>query len=129
MKSKIPFVARLLLGLIFFVFGLNGFLNFIPVPPTMPEGAMAFMGGMMAAPYFFPVLKGTEVICGALLLSGMWSPLALVILAPITIQIFLFHAFMTPGLENVVMPILMIVLHLIAASAYKGIYQPLFSRK
>ena len=129
MKSKIPFFARLLLGLIYFVFGLNGFLNFIPVPPTMPEGAMAFMGGMMAAPYFFPVLQGTEVICGALLLSGMWSPLALVILAPITIQIFLFHAVMTPGLENLVMPIAMVALHLFAASAYKGIYKPLLARK
>lgn len=129
MKSKIPFVARLLLGLIYFVFGLNGFFKFMPIPPAMPEGAMAFMGGMMAAPYFFPVLKGTEVICGALLLSGMWTPLALVILAPITLQIFLFHAFMTPGLENVAMPIFMIALHVIAASAYKGIYKPLIARK
>lgn len=129
MKSKIPFFARLLLGLIYFVFGLNGFLQFIPTPPKMPEGAMAFMGGMMTAPYFFPVLKGTEVICGALLLSGMWSPLALVILAPITLQILLFHSFMTPGLENVILPLVMVALHVTAASAYKGIYKPLLARK
>ena len=129
MNGKIPFFARLLLGLIYFVFGLNGFLQFIPAPPNMPEGAMAFMGGMMAAPYFFPVLKGTEVICGALLLSGMWSPLALVILAPITLQILLFHGFMTPGLENVILPLVMVALHVVAASGYKGAFKPLLARK
>ncbi|WP_374076029.1 DoxX family membrane protein [Bdellovibrio bacteriovorus] len=128
MKNKIFMAARIILGLIFFVFGLNGFLNFIPAPPTMPEGAMAFMTGMMAAPYFFPVLKGTEVICGALLLSGFAAPLALVILAPITLQIFFFHSFLTPGLENVVMPVVMIALHVTAAMGYWSLYKPLFSR-
>ncbi|AFY03227.1 hypothetical protein Bdt_3552 [Bdellovibrio bacteriovorus str. Tiberius] len=120
--------SRYLLGLIYFVFGLNGFLQFIPAPPTMPEGAMAFMGGMMAAPYFFPVLKGTEVICGALLLSGFAAPLALVVLAPITLQIFLFHSFLTPGLENVIMPVVMIALHVMAATGYWHLYKPLFKR-
>ncbi|AHZ85425.1 DoxX family membrane protein [Bdellovibrio bacteriovorus] len=128
MRSKLATGSRYLLGLIYFVFGLNGFLQFIPAPPTMPEGAMAFMGGMMAAPYFFPVLKGTEVICGALLLSGFAVPLALVILAPITLQIFLFHSFMTPGLENVIMPVVMIALHVLAATAYWKLYHPLFKR-
>ncbi|MFV8257192.1 acyltransferase [Bdellovibrio bacteriovorus] len=128
MRSKLATGSRYLLGLIYFVFGLNGFLQFIPAPPTMPEGAMAFMGGMMAAPYFFPVLKGTEVICGALLLSGFAVPLALVILAPITLQIFLFHSFLTPGLENVVMPVVMIALHVLAATGYWNLYKPLFKR-
>lgn len=128
MRSKLATGSRYLLGLIYFVFGLNGFLQFIPAPPTMPEGAMAFMGGMMAAPYFFPVLKSTEVICGALLLSGFAVPLALVILAPITLQIFLFHSFLTPGLENVVMPVVMIALHVLAATGYWHLYKPLFKR-
>ncbi|ASD62298.1 acyltransferase [Bdellovibrio bacteriovorus] len=128
MRSKLATGSRYLLGLIYFVFGLNGFLQFIPAPPTMPEGAMAFMGGMMAAPYFFPVLKGTEVICGALLLSGFAVPLALVILAPITLQIFLFHSFLTPGLENVIMPVVMIALHVLAATGYWNLYKPLFKR-
>ncbi|WP_041578083.1 acyltransferase [Bdellovibrio bacteriovorus] len=128
MQSKLATGSRYLLGLIYFVFGLNGFLQFIPAPPTMPEGAMAFMGGMMAAPYFFPVLKGTEVICGALLLSGFAAPLALVVLAPITLQIFLFHSFLTPGLENVIMPVVMIALHVMAATGYWHLYKPLFKR-
>ena len=94
--SKAPLIARILLGLIFFVFGLNGFLNFIPVPAEIPEPQMQFMTGLMATKYFFPFLKGTEVVCGALLLLGMYVPLALIVLAPIVLNIFFVHVFMSP---------------------------------
>ena len=127
MQNKLYLAARILLGLIYFVFGLNGFLNFIPVPP-MEEPVLSFMTALMNTGYFFPVLKGTEVICGAMLLTGIAAPLSLVILAPITIQIFLFHAVMTPGISNLVMPIVMIVLHLGAAMKYWHLYRGLFSR-
>lgn len=129
MQSKIAKASKYILGLIYFIFGLNGFLNFIPAPPDMPAGALAFFGGVMAAPYFLPVLKGTEVICGALMLSGFAVPVALIILAPITLQIFFFHAFMTPGLSNLLMPVAMIVLHMLAATAYWPLYRPLFKRR
>lgn len=128
MKAKIPFGARMILGLIYFVFGLNGFLNFIPPPAEMPAGAIAFFTGVSSAPYFMPVLKGTEVVCGLLLLTGFAAPVALVILAPITLQIFLFHAFLTPGLSNSVMPVAMIILHGLAAMGFWYMYRPLFSR-
>jgi uncharacterized membrane protein YphA (DoxX/SURF4 family) len=129
MAAKLGTPARILLGLIFFVFGLNGFLNFIPAPPQMPEAAMGFIKGMMSASYFFPVLKGTEVICGLLLLIGFYAPLALIILAPITLQIFLFHSILTPGLQNVILPLVMGVLHIIAAKKYWHVYRPLFNKK
>ncbi|XGC80629.1 DoxX family membrane protein [Bdellovibrio bacteriovorus] len=129
MKNKLPLIARILLGLIYFVFGLNGFLNFIPAPATMPEATVAFFNGMMSTGYFFPVLKATETIGGLLLLSGFAAPLALVILAPITIHIALFHGILTPGLENFVMPLLMIILHVAAAMAYWPMYKPLFNRQ
>src|SRR4051794_24971714 len=118
MKEKIPTIARYLLGLIYFVFGLNGFLNFIPTPPpeTFPEACRAFIGAMMATGYFFPLLKTTETLSGLLLLSGFGVPVALVILAPITIQIFAFHTFMTPGAKNLILPLIIIVLHVKAAT-------------
>lgn len=128
MKNKTIMAARLLLGLIYFVFGLNGFLHFIPTPP-MPDAAMRFMGALMETGYFFPVLKGTEVIAGALLLLGIASPIALVVLAPITLHIFLFHFVITPGLQNSVMPIVMIALHVYAATAYWSLYSPLFKKR
>ena len=127
MKNKVSLGARLLLGLIYFVFGLNGFLNFIPIPP-MPEAAMSFMTALGATGYFFPLLKATEVLCGAILLTGIAAPLAMVILAPITIHIFLYHAALTPGLSNLIMPTVMIVLSLVAATKYWHLFRGLFSR-
>ena len=130
MKKKILTGARLLLGLIYFVFGLNGFLNFLPItPPAMPEAAMGFLGGLASSGYFIPVLSATQTASGLLLLTGFAAPLALVILAPITLQILLFHAILTPGLQNLILPLFMAVLHITTASAYWQIYRPLFSRR
>src|SRR5882724_7249128 len=91
-----PSATRILLGLIFFVFGLNGFLQFIPNPP-MPDKAGAFMGALAATGYMFPLIKGIEVIAGALLLSNRFVPLALAILAPNVVNIVVFHAVLAPG--------------------------------
>ena len=127
MNSKIILAARILLGLCYFIFGLNGFLQFIPLPP-LPEAAMSFMGALGASGYFFPLLKGTEVAMGALLLIGVAVPLALVVLAPITIHIFLFHAVLTPGLQNSVVPLVMIALHVLIATHYWPVFKPLFRK-
>lgn len=94
--NKSSTVARLLLGTIFFVFGLNGFLGFIPQPPA-PDAAGAFLGGLAGSGYFFPLLKGTEVLAGVALLSNRFVPLALTVLAPITINILLFHVVLAPA--------------------------------
>ena len=112
MKSKLPLIARLLLGLIFFGAGLVGLLNLYPPPPDLPERLQAFNAGVMATGYFFQLLKVVETLCGALLLSGFFVPLALVMLAPISINIFLVHAFLAPsGLPlAVVIGVLMIFL-------------------
>ena len=73
-RRIVPEIARVVLGLVFFVFGLNGFLHFLPQPPH--EGVSAtFLGGLAASGYFFPLLKGTEVITGALLLAKRFVPL------------------------------------------------------
>jgi hypothetical protein len=91
----LPSVARVFMGLVFTVFGLNGFLNFIPAPP-ISGNALTFMSGLLASGYLLPLLKGTEVVTGLLLLSNRYVPLALTILAPIVINIVLFHTFVAP---------------------------------
>jgi putative oxidoreductase len=97
-------IAQVVLGLVFLVFGLNGFLNFIPAPPPSgPAGDMAM--ALFKSGYFFPFLKGTEVICGILLLTNKFTTLALLILAPIIINILLFHAFL--GIEGLPMGIIL----------------------
>jgi len=128
MKALAPKISRYLLGLIFFIFGGAGLLNLFPPPPDMPAALSTFMAGIMATGYFFPLLKATETICGLLLLIGIAPSLALVILAPVTLNIVLLHAFVTPGLQNLVLPLIMVVLHITAAKAYWPIYRPLFQR-
>lgn len=90
-----PPAARIFLGLIFFVFGLNGFLHFLPNPP-LPDAAGAFMGALAKTGYMFPLIKGTEVLAGLLLLSGRLVPLGLLLLAPVIVNIVAFHFVLAP---------------------------------
>ncbi len=90
--TKATLITRSLFGLVFVVFGFNKIVPFLPMPPM--EGVQAaFFGGLAATGYFFPVLGVTEVVTGAMLLTGMYVPLALVVLAPVVLHIFLFHVF------------------------------------
>ncbi len=118
-RSKLPTAARMLLGLIFFVFGLNGFLGFIPQPP-MPEAGGAFMGALAATGYMLPLVKGTEVLAGLLLLSGRFVPLALVLLAPVIVNIALFHVVLAPA--NMVMAVVLLALEGYLAWAYRDAF-------
>lgn len=126
MNAKVVLAARIVLGLIFFVFGLNGFLQFLPQPP-MPEAAGAFAGALAATGYMFPLVKGIEVICGALLLAGQFIPLALVLLAPIIVNIVLFHAVLAP--EGVIMAIVILALEVVLVRAHWNAYAPVLKRK
>lgn len=88
-------VTRLLLGLLFFVFGLNQFIHFIPM--EMPTGdAGLFMTGLMASKYFIPLLGTFQTLCGLSLLVNRFVPMALVILFPINLNILLFHLVLEP---------------------------------
>jgi len=120
--------ARLALGFVFFSAGLMGLLNVLPPPSTpMPEGAMAFGAAMMGTGYLFPLIKGTETIAGALLLSNCFVPLALTLLAPVLVNIALFHAFLTPG--QVGLPIALVCIELFLAWTYRAAYRPLLTRR
>ena len=125
-KSVSVVAARLVLGLIYFVFGLNFFLHFLPMPPSAGGAADAFVGGLFQSGYFFPMLKSIEVLLGAFLLIGLFVPLALVILMPISLNILLFNAFLA---GDATMGIVIVLLNLYLAWAYRDYYKPLFNRK
>jgi uncharacterized membrane protein YphA (DoxX/SURF4 family) len=126
MKAKLVIGARVLLGLIFFVFGLNFFLHFIPQPPpTGPAGA--FAGAMFATGYLFVVLKVIEVVSGALLIAGRFVPLVLAVLAPIVINILLFHGFLAPA--GIPLAIVILALELFLAWSYRSVYRPMLAAR
>lgn len=125
-SAKAPAVARVLLGLVFFVFGLNGFLNFIAQPPPPPE-AGAFLGGLAGAGYFFPLLKATEVLAGLALLSNRFVPLALAVLAPIIVNIVAFHAVLAPA--GMAVPIVVLALEIYLAWSYRAVFRPMLASK
>ncbi len=88
-------IARSLMGLIFFVFGLNGFLHFIPAPP--PTGLAGQFAGILFTSHLYVVIFAVQTIGGLLLLVNRFVPLALVILGPVIVNIFFFHLFLAPS--------------------------------
>ena len=117
-------IARFLLGLIFLVFGLNGFFHFIPMPP--PTGvAGQFMGALFVSQYLV-VVFALQLIGAVLLLINRYVPLALAILAPIIFNILLFHLLMAPsGLPlALVATTLWILVFLGVRLAFAGLLQP-----
>jgi len=122
-------IARILLGLIFFIFGLNFFLHFIP-NNVQPEGkAAAFLGGLFQSGYIFPLIKIIEVACGVLLLANRYVALVLVVLMPISINIFLFHSVLEPGGMPITISALIIISQLFLAWSYRDYYKQLFIAK
>lgn len=120
-----PTAARFLLGGIFFVFGLNGFLQFLAAPP-MPAKALAFAAALGATGYMFPLIKGIEVIAGLLLLSNRFVPLALTLLAPIIVNIALFHTVLAPGLGMVVV---LLATEIFLAWSYRKAFAPMLASR
>ncbi len=89
-------LPRLVFGLILFIFGLNGFFTFLPVPPMAPR-ADAFIQALISTGYMLPFWKGTEVVAGLLILFNRFTALALVLIAPIVLNIAAFHVFLDPA--------------------------------
>jgi uncharacterized membrane protein YphA (DoxX/SURF4 family) len=114
--------VRLLLGLMFLVFGLNGFLNFIPQPEGMPQEILNVMGAMMQAGYL-TVVAGVEVIVAVMLLTNRFVPLALALLAPIVVGILTFHIAMAPA--TIGPGIVVLAMELYLAWAYRAVFRPM----
>jgi len=118
--DKLPLVARILLGLMFLVFGLNYFFQFMPTPPV-PEAAGNFFGCLAAAGYFLPFLKVVETLCGLLLLIGRYVPLALTVLAAVVANILAFHLALAPG--GILFGAIALVLGVYLAWAYRSSFK------
>ena len=117
-------VARILLGLIFVVFGLNGFLNFLKGP--MPSGlALQFVGALIQSHYFW-VVAALQIAGGALLLVNRFVPLGLVLLGPVIVNIILYHLLLNPSgaAPAIVVTILWLIVFYAHRQSFSGIFAP-----
>jgi uncharacterized membrane protein YphA (DoxX/SURF4 family) len=121
-------ILRSLLGLVYFVFGLMFLLHLMPMPSKadmakMPEAAIAFQ--TFGSVYFMVFLKIVETVSGLFLLINKYTTLILVIIFPVTLNIFLFHLFLEPQGLPIAIPILLINIFL--GYAYRKYYTSLFT--
>jgi uncharacterized membrane protein YphA (DoxX/SURF4 family) len=121
MKTTV-LISRILLGLLFLVFGLNGFLHFIPMPP--PSGLAGQYVGALFVSHYLSVVFALEAAAGLLLLVNRFTPLALAILAPLLVNIVLFHACMAPNgyAPAVIAVALWFVLFFRERAAFSGLF-------
>lgn len=113
MKTAV-FLARNVLGLLFLVFGLNGFLHFIPM--QMPTGlAGQYMTVLSQSHYMVPVFL-LQIVGGALLLANRFVPIALVLLGPVIVNILMYHILMAP--QGLPLPL---VVTLLWATVFYGV--------
>lgn len=96
MKDKIEMGLRILIGVLLLMSGLNKFFNFMQMP-ELTDSAGSFMTALFSTGYIFPIIGLVEIVGGGLLISGKLVPFALVILAPIVINIALFHIILDPA--------------------------------
>lgn len=117
--------ARLLLGLIFLVLGLNGFLFFIPAPAHIPGAAGAFSGAMFTSHYMWFTM-GVQVICGIMLLTNQYVPLALVVLGAVLSNILVFHITMYP--QGLPLALITAAIWVVTCWPWRSYFAPLFAR-
>ena len=119
-------IVRTLMGLLFLFASVTFFLGLI-TPPPMEGAVKSFNEGLAASGYFFTLLKITELVSGLMLVTGRFVPLALVLLSPIIINIFMFHLV----LDRTGLPvaIFLVVANLFLAYCYRDAFKPLLTSK
>ncbi|MEL6988422.1 MAG: DoxX family membrane protein [Bacteroidota bacterium] len=118
--DKAKLIIRILFGLMMLVFGLNKFLNFMPMP-ELPSAASNFMSALVESGYMMKVVGIVEVLAGILLLANKFVPLALVIIFPVMLNAFMFHLFL--DLKGIPGALVAIAMNIFLFFAYKPSYE------
>jgi hypothetical protein len=128
MTRYLPAVARILLGLIFLIMGLNGFFYFIPAPKTpMPTEAMAFAMALDKTGYMNQLISATGIVVAVLLLLNIFVPLALAVIAPVIVNIIAYHVFLD---FNMIAPgAVVAALEIYLAWAYRKSFLPMLAMR
>jgi uncharacterized membrane protein YphA (DoxX/SURF4 family) len=123
MKSTFTTIMRVVLGLGLLFFSLNKFFDFVELF-KMPVAAANFMESLEATGYVFYVVAILEIIIGVLLLLNKWVPFALILLAPLSFNILLFHLFL--DVSDILVALVMFIINSILIYKYWRAYRPLF---
>lgn len=123
----IPPIVRTLMGLAFTAFGIMGLFHLAPQPKDLPKAVMDFMSAMNNTHYFFPLLFGTQLLVGLMLLFNLFAPLALVLIMPVLVNIILYHIFLQP--EGIVPGAILMLIELYLAWVYRKAYRPLLTMR
>lgn len=116
-------VVRILMGLLFLFASLAYFLHLVPTPPM--EGPLdTFNRGLAAATYLLPTVKGVELLCGLAFLAGRFVPLALVVIAPVVVNIALVHVFLDP--KGLPIAAFLVLAHAFLTVLHRDRFRPLF---
>ena len=117
------YIVRTLMGLLF-IFSSVTYLTGLIQPPPLEGAIKEFNEGLAVTGYFMPLLKITELLCGILLITGRFVPLALVVLAPIVVNIFFVH--LTIAREGIVIGFVVAAMEMFLAYYYRDAFEPLF---
>lgn len=120
-------ICRIILGLIYLVFGLDYYLHFIPYQPNHTGAAAEFKNGLMAAGYLYPMMKSIQIVGGISLLINRYAPFSAVALFPISVNVFLFHTILVPS--GWFMGVLLIVPNIFLGYAWRKYYRGMFVKK
>ena len=128
LARRVLMVVRFLYGLLFFVSGLNGLFHIFPEPqPELPEGATAFVGALLASGYMLPLIFGTQLVSGALLVANRCVPLALALLAPFLVNSLAFHLFLEPS--GLLPALAFAAVELYLAWSYRSAFRPMLAAR
>jgi hypothetical protein len=123
----VPHIARILMGLIFFAAGLVGLILHPPPKDPMPETVTALLNAFTNTHYMMPMISGTEALAGLLLLINRFVPLALALIAPVIVNIILFHVFLMPS--GIAPGIVVLLCEIYLAWTYRQVYAPMLAAK
>jgi uncharacterized membrane protein YphA (DoxX/SURF4 family) len=122
-------VTRVLIGLLYTTTGLTGLLNLAPAPDpgTLAEAGVRFTGALHETGYMLQLTSATQLVAGLLLVIGRFVPLALALLAPVVVNIFLFHVFLEPS--GMVMTVVVVAAEIGLAWAYRDKFRPMLQAR